>query len=66
MNLCIHLFSEHFAVKGVEKTILILGAHHSVFSQAADMLDEPIVMYRTKERIRGECFIGGFKFEMSV
>ncbi|XP_014249043.1 proto-oncogene tyrosine-protein kinase ROS [Cimex lectularius] len=40
-------------VKKAEKTILILGAHHTVISQAADMLDEPVVMYETQHRIRG-------------
>lgn len=41
-------------VKEKEKTTLILGTHHSVLSQDADMLDEPVELYTTTHHIRGK------------
>lgn len=32
---------------------MILGAHHTVIQQDAEMLDEPTVLYKTKDFIKG-------------
>lgn len=42
-----------FLVKETQQLILILGAHHTVISQAADILEEPVIMYKTTHLIRG-------------
>ncbi|KAL6432278.1 hypothetical protein ACFW04_006732 [Cataglyphis niger] len=40
-------------VKDTQQPILILGGEHMVMMQAADMLDEPSVVYETESVIRG-------------
>ncbi|RZF32704.1 hypothetical protein LSTR_LSTR004132, partial [Laodelphax striatellus] len=40
-------------VKEVQQLILILGEHHTVMSQAADIIEEPTLMYKTSHLIRG-------------
>ncbi|XP_075227577.1 receptor protein-tyrosine kinase sevenless [Lycorma delicatula] len=40
-------------VKETQQLILILGTHHTVISQTADMIDEPIIMYKTTHFIKG-------------
>jgi hypothetical protein len=40
-----------------EKTVLVLAGQHTVTSQAADMLDEPVVLYKTDHFIRGSILI---------
>lgn len=42
-------------VKEAQKPVLILGAHHVVIEQSADMLEEPALLYKTKQYIKGNC-----------
>ncbi|XP_054270502.1 proto-oncogene tyrosine-protein kinase ROS isoform X2 [Macrosteles quadrilineatus] len=40
-------------VKETQQLILIMGARNTVISQAADLLDDPVVMYKTTHHIKG-------------
>ncbi|XP_069689840.1 proto-oncogene tyrosine-protein kinase ROS isoform X2 [Periplaneta americana] len=40
-------------VKDTLQPVLILGAHHTVLRQEADMLEEPVIMYNTSHVIKG-------------
>lgn len=41
------------SVKETQQLILMLGGEHTVISQAADLIDDPIVMYKTTHHIKG-------------
>lgn len=42
------------SVKETQQLILMLGGEHTVISQAADLIDDPIVMYKTTHHIKGK------------
>lgn len=43
-----------FLDKEAQKPVLILGADHVVIEQGTNILQEPVLLYRTVHRIRGK------------